>query len=52
MQRGFICAEVYSCDDLFETDNESALRKAGKIRTEGKEYIVQDGDVLFIRFNV
>ncbi|MBD3231949.1 redox-regulated ATPase YchF [Candidatus Dependentiae bacterium] len=52
MQRGFICAEVYNCNDLFELKTEAALKNAGKIRTEGREYIVQDGDVLLIRFNV
>lgn len=52
MERGFICAEIYSCYDLFELKTESALRNAGKIRTEGKEYITQDGDVVLIRFNV
>ena len=52
MERGFICAEVYNCNDLFELKSELALKNAGKIRTEGKEYIVQDGDVILIRFNV
>jgi GTP-binding protein YchF len=52
MERGFICAEVYNCDDLFEAKSEHALKNTGKIRTEGKEYIVQDGDVILIRFNV
>jgi len=52
MERGFICAEVYNCQDLFEQGTEAKLKASGKIRTEGKEYIVQDGDVLLIRFNV
>jgi ribosome-binding ATPase len=52
LERGFICAEVYNCRDLFKTGNEQALRVSGKIRTEGKDYIVQDGDLLNIRFNV
>ncbi len=52
MERGFICAEVYNCDDIFELKTEAALKNAGKIRTEGKDYSVQDGDVLLIRFNV
>ncbi len=52
MQRGFICTEVYSCYDLFELKSETALKNVGKIRTEGKNYIVQDGDVVLIRFNV
>ena len=52
LERGFICAEVYNAKDLLELGSESALKTAGKIRTEGKEYIVQDGDLLDIRFNV
>ena len=52
MERGFICAEVYHCSDLLALKSEAALKQAGKIRTEGKTYEVQDGDVLLIRFNV
>ncbi|MCK4651155.1 redox-regulated ATPase YchF [Candidatus Babeliales bacterium] len=52
MERGFICAQIYNCKDIFELRNEPALKNAGKIRTEGKDYIVQNGDVLLIRFNV
>lgn len=52
LERGFICAEVYNCHDLFQAKSEQALRVTGKIRTEGKDYIVQDGDLLNIRFNV
>jgi ribosome-binding ATPase len=52
LERGFICAEVYNCADIFALGSEQHLRSAGKIRTEGKEYIVQDGDLLNIRFNV
>jgi len=52
LERGFICAEVYNCQDLFSAGNENALKASGKIRTEGKDYIVQDGDLLDIRFNV
>jgi hypothetical protein len=52
LERGFICAEVYNAKDLFEFGSEQALKLAGKIRTEGREYIVQDGDLLNIRFNV
>jgi ribosome-binding ATPase YchF (GTP1/OBG family) len=51
-EKGFIRAEVYSCDDIFELKSEKALREAGKIRSEGKTYLVQDGDCLLIRFNV
>lgn len=52
LQRGFICAEVYNAQDLFVAGSEKTLRDTGKIRTEGKEYVVQDGDLLNIRFNV
>jgi len=52
MERGFICAEVYNCEDLFELGSEQKLKASGKIRTEGKNYVTQDGDVLLIRFNV
>jgi GTP-binding protein YchF len=52
LERGFICAEVYNYADIFALGSEQQLRAAGKMRTEGKEYIVQDGDLLNIRFNV
>lgn len=52
LERGFICAEVYNCTDIFAAGSETALKAQGKLRTEGKEYIVQDGDLLNIRFNV
>lgn len=51
MERGFIKAEVYSYADLDKYESEEALKAAGLIRTEGKEYIVKDGDCLFIKFN-
>ncbi len=51
-QRGFIKAETYSYDDLIEYGSEQALREAGKIRQEGKQYIGQDGDIMFFKFNV
>jgi GTP-binding protein YchF len=51
-ERGFIKAEVYSIPDLLEHKTEGALRSAGKLRIEGKEYVVQDGDVMHFRFNV
>tara|TARA_B100001971_G_scaffold214585_1_gene252938 strand:- start:140281 stop:141390 length:1110 start_codon:yes stop_codon:yes gene_type:complete len=51
-ERGFIKAEVYHCDDLFEFESESKIKEAGKIRMEGKEYIMKDGDVVHFRFNV
>jgi len=52
LQRGFICAEVFNCEELFEQNTESKLKELGKIRTEGQDYIVQDGDIVLIRFNV
>ena len=52
LQRGFIRAEVYTYDDLMDAGSESELRKLGKLRLEGKEYIVQDGDIMSIRFNL
>ncbi len=51
-ERGFIKAEVYHCSDLFEYGSEQKLRVAGKLRIEGKEYKVQDGDVIHFKFNV
>lgn len=51
-QRGFIKAETYSYEDLMEYGSEQALRDAGKIRQEGKQYVGCDGDVMFFKFNV
>ena len=51
-KRGFIKAEVYSYDDMKEYKSEAKLKEAGKIRQEGKEYLVKDGDVIFFKFNV
>lgn len=51
-ERGFIKAEVYHCDDLFELQSEQKVKEAGRFRVEGKEYIVKDGDVIHFRFNV
>lgn len=51
-QRGFIKAEVVSFDDLVEAGSMAAARSAGKVRMEGKEYVMQDGDVVEFRFNV
>ena len=52
MEKEFIKAEVYSYDELMQYRSESVLREAGKIRQEGKDYIVQNGDILFFKFNV
>ena len=51
-QRGFIAASVCSFDDLATLGSEQAVRAAGKLRTEGKTYVMQDGDVVEFRFNV
>ncbi len=52
MQRGFIRAETIAFADYVALGGESAAREAGKLRQEGKEYVVQDGDVLHFKFNV
>lgn len=52
MERGFIRAEVMSCEDFIRLGSEHAVREKGLIKIEGKEYLVQDGDILHIRFNV
>ena len=51
-QRGFIRAEVMSYNDLIECGSESKVKEAGKMRLEGKEYEMQDGDICHFRFNV
>src|SRR5688572_11775059 len=51
-ERGFIRAEVYSVDDLVQYGSEKAIREAGKMRLEGKSYVMQDSDVCHFLFNV
>lgn len=51
-ERGFIRAEVYSVDDLVQHGSEKAIREAGKMRLEGKSYVMQDSDVCHFLFNV
>lgn len=51
-QRGFIKAEIVSFDDLVENGTMNAAKSAGKVRMEGKDYVMQDGDVVEFRFNV
>jgi len=51
-EKGFIKAEVFSYNDLVEHKSESALYELGLARTEGKEYIVKDGDCIFFKFNI
>ncbi len=52
IERGFIRAEVTRWDDLVELGSEAKCREAGKLRVEGRDYVVQDGDVCHFRFNV
>ncbi len=51
-EKGFIRAEVIKYDDFVSLGSESAVKEAGKMNVEGKEYIVQDGDIMHFRFNV
>ncbi|MDR2149941.1 MAG: redox-regulated ATPase YchF [Spirochaetaceae bacterium] len=51
-EKGFIKAEVYSSEDIVQYRTEAKIKEAGKYRIEGKEYRIQDGDVVFFRFNV
>ncbi|NLC64183.1 MAG: redox-regulated ATPase YchF [Erysipelothrix sp.] len=51
-QVGFIRAETYNFEDLMEYNTESNIKEAGKMRLEGKEYVVKDGDIMHFRFNV
>lgn len=51
-EKGFIRAEAYSIEDLRKYGSEQKIKEAGKYRQEGKDYVVQDGDVLFFKFNV
>lgn len=52
IKRGFIRAEVMSYDDLCSLGSELAVKEAGKLRIEGKDYLIQDGDICYFRFNV
>ena len=51
-EKGFIRAEVIKYEDFINYKSEAAVRAAGKLATEGKEYIVQDGDIMHFLFNV
>ena len=51
-ERGFICAEVIKYDDLLECGSHNAAKEKGLLKLEGKDYVVQDGDVIVFRFNV
>jgi ribosome-binding ATPase len=52
LEKGFICAEVFNYSDLIAARTLAKLKDLGKIRTEGQDYIVQDGDIILIKFNV
>ena len=51
-ERGFIKAEVISFDDYIKYEGENGSKSQGKLRLEGKDYIVKEGDVIYFRFNV
>lgn len=51
-ERGFIRAETMSYNDLVKHGSEKATKEAGLMRSEGKEYVMQEGDVVLFRFNV
>ena len=51
-ERGFIRAEVIAYDDLMRVGTMAAAKEAGLIRSEGKEYVMKDGDIVLFRFNV
>ncbi len=52
IERGFIRAEVVSYDDLIRTGSTAAAREQGLLRSEGKDYVMREGDVVHFRFNV
>ncbi|MCA9769964.1 redox-regulated ATPase YchF [Candidatus Dependentiae bacterium] len=52
LERGFICAEVFSYNDLAELGSTAKVKEEGKTRREGQDYLVRDGDIILIKFNV
>ena len=52
IERGFIKAEIMSFKDLQELGNEKKVQESGRLRLEGKDYLMQDGDICYFRFNV
>lgn len=50
-EKGFIMAEIYKADDIMELGNENAVKAAGKYRQQGRNHIVEDGDVILFKFN-
>jgi ribosome-binding ATPase YchF (GTP1/OBG family) len=51
-ERGFICAETIAYEDYIACGGEQGAKEAGRMRQEGKDYVVRDGDVILFRFNV
>lgn len=51
-EKGFIRAETASYKDMIEAGSEKALKEAGLMRSEGKDYVMQEGDIVLFRFNV
>ena len=51
-ERGFIRAETIAYDDFIGLNGEQGAREAGRLRLEGKEYVLSDGDIMHFRFNV
>jgi ribosome-binding ATPase len=52
LERGFICAEVFNAADLLTLQSEAKVKDSGKMRVEGQDYMVKDGDIIHVRFNV
>ncbi len=52
LERGFIRSEVMKYNDFIELGSELAVKNAGKFHVEGKNYVVEDGDIMHVRFNV
>lgn len=52
LQRGFICSDVFNYDDIIKSGSEQKMKDQGKIRTEGQQYTVHDGDIINVKFNV
>ncbi len=52
LERGFIRAEIFKCRDLFELGSEQAVKESGKWMLKGKDYVIEDGDIMLVRFNV
>jgi len=52
LERGFIRADIFTCNDLLELGGEHQVKEAGKWMVKGKDYVMQDGDIMIVRFNV